>query len=80
VKLTGGAALYPGVVDDYRRTFAMLKSLTPDIFLPAHTETFPIADYIERAKTEGAAGWVDPATYREWLAANEAAFEQALAR
>jgi metallo-beta-lactamase class B len=80
VKLTGEAALYPGVVDDYRRTFAMLESLTPDIFLPAHTETFPIGEYIEQAKTKGAAGWVDPATYRAWLAANKAAFEAALAR
>ena len=28
---------YPGIADDYRRTFAMLESLKPDIWLTAHT-------------------------------------------
>ena len=73
---------YPGIADDYRRTFDMLESLRPDIWLPAHTH-FPIfgfSDKRSRANREGASAWVDPDGCRRFLAEAKTAFEARLAR
>ncbi len=59
---------YPGIADDYARTFAMLETLTPDIWLAAHTETFGFEDKRARAIKDGAQAFVDPAGYRSYLA------------
>jgi metallo-beta-lactamase class B len=66
---------YEGIGDDYRRTFSMLDSLRPDIWLGGHTETFGFEDKRARAAREGVGAWVDPAGYRTWLAQEKAAFE-----
>ena len=70
---------YVGIADDYRRTFAMLESLTPDIWLPAHTESLDFDARRARAATEGAAAWVDPEGYRRWVAKGKERFEAAVA-
>ena len=71
---------YPGIADDYARTAAMLESLKPDIWLPAHTEAFGFEGKRARAAKEGVAAWVDPDGYAAWLARQKTAFEQALAK
>jgi metallo-beta-lactamase class B len=40
VSRPGKSASYPGTADDYRRTFAVLKGLSCDIFLGAHGQYF----------------------------------------
>jgi metallo-beta-lactamase class B len=70
---------YPGIADDYRRTFRVLESLAPDIWLVPHLEIIDLAGKRARAATEGTAAFVDPAGYRSWVAARRATFEAALA-
>jgi len=66
---------YPGIADDFRRTFSVLDGLKPDIWLHAHTDVFGFQGKRARAAKEGAAAWVDPAGYRQWLAEVRAKFE-----
>jgi metallo-beta-lactamase class B len=66
---------YPGIVDDYRRTFDRLASLSPDIFLAAHASFFDLAGKRARMKTEGAQAFVDPEGYRRLHAQKRAAFD-----
>lgn len=78
-KLTG-AGSYPGIADDYRRTFSVLASLQPDIFLAGHAGFFGLADKRERMAKEGVQAFVDPEGYRRLHAAKESAFEAAVIR
>ena len=71
---------YPGIADDYRRTFRMLKSMKPDIWLPAHTQVPGFAEKLAHADKNGVQGWVDPAGYRRWLSDEQTKFEAALAK
>ena len=42
---------YPGIVDDYRRTFARLKTIKADVLLDPHAEQFDLV--AKRAKLDG---------------------------
>jgi len=66
---------YPGIADDYRRTFHVLEMLKPDIWLDAHTQTFDFEAKRARVAKEGAAAWVDPEGYRKWVVAVREKFE-----
>jgi metallo-beta-lactamase class B len=70
---------YPGIADDYRKTFAVLESLEPDIALHPHNSFFDFESRRERAKTEGVAAFVDRDAYRRFVAERKKLFEQALA-
>lgn len=69
---------YQGIADDFRKTFAVLASVKPDIWLGAHTELFNFEEKRARA-SEGAAAWVDPEGYRTYVAKEQAEFEAQLA-
>lgn len=71
---------YPGIFEDYRKAFAKLEALQPDIFLQAHAEAFGFEEKRARATSEGARAFVDPAGYRAWLANQKASFEADLAK
>ena len=71
---------YPGIADDYRRTFRMLELMKPDIWLPAHTQVPGFAEKLAHADKNGVQGWVDPAGYRRWLSDEQTKFEAALAK
>jgi metallo-beta-lactamase class B len=66
---------YPGIADDYRRTFQVLASLKPDIWLTSHTEVFDFEGKRARAATEGVEAWVDPKGYATWVAEQLRKFE-----
>ena len=70
---------YQGIADDYRRTFAMLESLQPDIWLPAHADFFDFEGKRARAASEGVSAWVDPEGYRRWVAEGKRNFEAVVA-
>jgi metallo-beta-lactamase class B len=72
------AASYPGIADDYRKTFAVLKKLPCDIFLGAHGAYFNMLDKLTRVAKEGDAVWIDPAAYKAAVAEREKAFEAEL--
>ncbi len=67
-------ARYPRIVDDYRATFARLRSLPCDIFLGSHGSFFGLAEKSKR----GPAAFVDPSGYRAFVEAEEVAFEKKL--
>jgi metallo-beta-lactamase class B len=68
---------YPGIADDYRRTFRVLESLQPDIWLPFHTDILDdFGGRYERAKTDGVAAWIDAEGYRNFIAERKANYEK----
>jgi metallo-beta-lactamase class B len=71
-------ASYPGIANDYRKTFALLKKLPCDIFLGAHGVYFKMADKLARAKDAGESVWIDPEGYKAAVAEREQAFEAEL--
>jgi metallo-beta-lactamase class B len=72
----GTPASYPGIADDYRHTFAVLKSLPCDIFLGAHGAYFDMLGKLARQKAAPEETvWVDPAGYTQAVAERERAFE-----
>lgn len=64
---------YPTAVADYRRSFAVLRALHPDIFLGSHGGFFSLT---EKMKTRN---FVDPKGYAAFVDAMERAFEQHVA-
>lgn len=77
-KLIGNRG-YPGIVGDFRRTFAKLATMRADIVLPAHPE---FADVIARGARRRAGrvdAFVDPGLLPRMVAEQRAAFEAELA-
>ena len=66
---------YPGIADDYRRTFERLAGLKPDIYLAAHASAFDLERKRARLPAEGVAAFVDPEGYRRLHAQKREAFE-----
>jgi len=66
---------YPGIADDYRRTFERLASLEPDIFLAAHASFFDLEGKRARMATEGVEAFVDRDGYRRLHAQKREAFD-----
>jgi metallo-beta-lactamase class B len=73
-------AKYPQIADDYRKTFQVLKSLHPDIFLGAHPDYFNGEAKYARMKAGGANPFIDPEGYRSYIAERQANFEKTLAQ
>ncbi|HXO43595.1 MAG TPA: subclass B3 metallo-beta-lactamase [Thermoanaerobaculia bacterium] len=76
-----GHPTYPGIADDYARTFATLAALPCDVFLGSHASFYGGSGKARRL-LEGAEPnpFVDPQGYRAYLARAEAAFREQLAR
>jgi metallo-beta-lactamase class B len=70
---------YPGIADDYRRTFDRLDALQPDIWLVSHTERFDLEGKRARAAQMGAEAFVDREGYHGYIAQQRTAFEEVLA-
>jgi metallo-beta-lactamase class B len=67
---------YPGILNDYQKTFKVLESLRPDIFLSYHAEFFDLEKKRVRMKKEGIKAWVDPQGYKQLIKQTKAAFEK----
>ena len=72
------AASYPGIADDYRKTFVLLKKLPCDVFLGAHGAYFNMLDKLGKAAQAGESVWIDPEGYKAAVAERETAFETEL--
>jgi len=70
---------YPGIKEDFESTFSTLASLRPDIWLMPHNEAYGLFERLERAKTEGIRAWLDRDGYKQWVAAQRARFDAAVA-
>jgi metallo-beta-lactamase class B len=71
---------YPGIADDFRRTFRILERLQPDIFLAAHGGFFGLVEKHARLATDGVQAFVDPDGYRELISARKRAFDDLVAK
>ncbi len=74
----GQPASYPGMADDYRKTFALLRKLPCDIFLGAHGAYFDMLSKLTKSAQVGESVWIDPAGYQATVAEREQAFEKEL--
>lgn len=72
-------AKYPQIVDDYRRTFQILKSLPCDVFLGPHAEFFSMKEKMARMEQGTKPNpFIDPAGFREYVANGEREFQKTL--
>jgi metallo-beta-lactamase class B len=71
---------YPGIADDYARTFRTLRALSCDVFLGSHGSYYSMFEKIARMKAGAAENpFIDPAGYRQFVDENEAHFQHLLA-
>jgi len=72
---------YPGINEDFAHAFEVLESLTPDVFLAAHTGFFGLDEKRDRLEKGAAENpFVDPAAYRAHIAAKKRAYLDEVAR
>lgn len=70
---------YPGIVADYRRTFARLKAVKADVFLAPHAEFYDLAGKRTRLGKPGPNPFIVPGEMRKVAAALERGFVKSLA-
>lgn len=75
-----GNTRHPTIIDDYARTFRVLKELSPDIFLAQHPNMFRMEEKVARMKAGDANAFVDPEGYRTFVAGQEKAYQTELQR
>jgi metallo-beta-lactamase class B len=76
-----GNTRYPGIAEDYARTFRTLKGLKPDVFLAQHPEIYGMAGKLSRLKAGGSGNpFVDPQGYRRTVRVAEAGYLEQLGR
>jgi len=81
VDRSGQLASYPGIAQDYQRTYSVLKNLPCDVFLGAHGQYFDMLAKLKRLQAGATENvWVDPQGYQAAVAERKAAFEAELMR
>jgi metallo-beta-lactamase class B len=73
-------SLYPGIAEDFARTFQVLKSLPCDYFLGAHGSYFEMEAKYARLKAGDSTAFIDPVGYQNFVADRESAFRKELAK
>lgn len=81
--LVGPKITYPGIVDDYRRTFRDARKISADVFLAPHPEQFDFERKRDALKANRAAGssenpFVDPRAFTAALDNFQKQFEASL--
>ena len=74
----GRPVSYPGIVEDFEHTFAVLRVLPCDVFLGAHGEYFGLSAKLQSYSHEGSKAFFDPEGYKNYVAEAERAFMMAL--
>ncbi len=67
---------YPGIADDYLKTFAVLKSLPCDLFLGAHGVYFGLIAKYGKMNAGAVNPFIDPDGYKAYVAEREATFHK----
>jgi metallo-beta-lactamase class B len=73
-----GNTVYPGITEDYEKTFRVLKSLPVDYFLGAHGSYFDLEKKYPKFKAGDATAFIDPAGYKNYVEEREQAFRREL--
>jgi metallo-beta-lactamase class B len=76
----GRPVSYPGIVQDFSLTFALLRSLPCDVFLGAHGQYFDMLAKLKRYPQEGPRVFIDPDGYKKFVADTQQTFEKALSK
>ena len=71
---------YPGIVTDYKKTFARAKDMKPDVLLAPHPEMYKMAEKRTKLAEGGPNPFVNPGEFNAYAATLEKAFEDALAK
>jgi metallo-beta-lactamase class B len=71
---------YPGIVQDFQHTFAVLRTLPCDLFLGSHGGYFDLLTKLEHYPQDGPRVFIDPAGYKDFVADAQKTFEQALTK
>ena len=71
---------YPGIVQDFKHTFALLQSLPCEVFLGAHGSYFDMLAKLQRYPQEGPRVFIDPVGYRRFVSHAQRTFEEAWSR
>ncbi len=71
---------YPGIVDDYRRTFARLKAIDADVLLAPHAELYDLAAKRGKLVAGKPNPFIEAGALRKLALTLEAAFTKELAR
>jgi metallo-beta-lactamase class B len=80
VATPGHPVSYPGIVQDFQHTFALLRALPCDVFLGAHGSYFNMPKKLARYPQDGPRVFIDPAGYKSFVASSEHNFEKALSK
>lgn len=72
--------VYPGMAQDFERTFKVLKSLSCDYFLGAHGSYFDMETKYARMKAGASNVFIDREGYKSYVADREQAFRRELAK
>jgi metallo-beta-lactamase class B len=77
-----GMPAYPGIAQDYERTFETLRKLSVDIFIGAHANYYGGREKAAKAKADpsGPNPFVDPEDFRRMVDGAERRFREQLAR
>jgi hypothetical protein len=65
---------HPSIVEDYARTFRVLKELKPDMFVARHPSMFRMEDKVAHLKGGDANAFIDPQGYQARVSSNEQAY------
>jgi len=71
---------YPGIVTDYRTTFARAKDMKVDVLLAPHPEMYKMAEKRAKLAEGGPNPFVNPGEFNAYAETLEKAFEDALAK
>jgi metallo-beta-lactamase class B len=75
-----GSPTYPGIVDDYKKTFAGAKDMKVDVLLAPHPEMYRMADKRAMLADGQPNPFVVPGEFNAYAATLEKAFEEGLAK
>jgi metallo-beta-lactamase class B len=75
-----GNPTHPGIVDDYRSTYAKAKAMNPDVLLGPHPEVYGMQAKRADMKDGAPNPFVKPGEFATYVAGLEADFDKALAK
>lgn len=75
-----GNSVYPGLAEDFEKTFKVLKSLPCDYFLGAHGSYFDLETKYAQLKAGVSTVFINPEGYKNYVADREGAFRRELAK
>ena len=71
---------YPGIVEDYRKTFAWARGAKAEVFLAPHPEMFGMDAKRAKLNAGGPNPFIAPGEFNEYAAGMEKAFDAGLAK